>query len=465
MPLADLLQPLASLAVIAVTVVAILRRAEVRLTLLLAALALGVLAGRPMVIVRSFLDYFTSEQFLVPLGCSMGFAYVLRHTDCDQHLIHLLIRPLGYVRPLLVPGVAVVGLLVNVPVISQASTAVAVGTVLVPILRAARVSPVTAGAALLLGSSLGGDMLNPGAPEWRTVSHAVNSTRGQLGAPAAEVRGVDCVTRTAPLLLVEAAVAVGVFWLVSWRADARRFRAEAGAGAAPDGRPAFRVNLVKALVPLVPLTLLFLTALPPPFRAFGVPREWLMPARPHPGASFDSRLIGLAMVVGAVLAALTDRRKAAGTAKMFFEGVGYAFTNIISVIVAANCFGDGVKESGLAVHLERAVTAAPGLLLPAAAGLPMGFAWICGSGMASTQSFYRFFLGPAEAAGEDPLLVGGVVALSAAGGRTLSPVAAVVLLCASLSGAEPLGLVRRLVLPVAAGVAALLLAAALLGRA
>ncbi len=74
------------------------------------------------------------------------------------------------VRVFLIPGAVLVGFLVNRPVISQTSTAVAVGTLLVPLMLAARVSPLTTGAALLLGASLGGELLHPGTAELRTVS-------------------------------------------------------------------------------------------------------------------------------------------------------------------------------------------------------------------------------------------------------------------------------------------------------
>ena len=89
---------LAGLLVVIVAVGAIVRRAEVRLTLLLAALALGAVAGKPEGIVRTFLRMMTNEQFVVPLCCCLGFAYVLRHTDCDRHLVHLLVRPLRRAR-------------------------------------------------------------------------------------------------------------------------------------------------------------------------------------------------------------------------------------------------------------------------------------------------------------------------------------------------------------------------------
>src|SRR5947209_1469730 len=156
---------LLGLAIIAAAVYAIVRRAEVRLVLLLAALALGAAAGDVPAIVRTFLTTLANEQFVVPICTAMGFAYVLRHTGCDQHLVHLLVRPLQRVRLLVVPGAVLVGFLVNIPVISQTSTAVAIGAVLVPLLRSARVSPATTGAAILLGSSVGGELLNPGAAE------------------------------------------------------------------------------------------------------------------------------------------------------------------------------------------------------------------------------------------------------------------------------------------------------------
>ena len=126
----------AGLAIVAIAVFAVLRKVDVRLALLLAALALGVLSGTPALIVRTFVSTFSSEQFVVPIGCAVGFAYVLRHTGCEQHLVQLLVRPLRRAAALLIPGVVLVGFAVNVPVISQVGTAVSIGAVLVPLLRA-----------------------------------------------------------------------------------------------------------------------------------------------------------------------------------------------------------------------------------------------------------------------------------------------------------------------------------------
>lgn len=117
------------LAIVAVTVYAVLRRVDVRLALMLAALALGALGGDVSTIIRTFLATLSNEQFLVPICTAMGFAHVLRLTRCDQHLVHLLVRPLQRVRAFLIPGAVLVAFLVNIPIISQTSTSVAVGPV------------------------------------------------------------------------------------------------------------------------------------------------------------------------------------------------------------------------------------------------------------------------------------------------------------------------------------------------
>ena len=106
----------------------------------------------------------------------MGFAYVLKLTRADQHLVRLLIGPIRSARFFLVPWIVLVGFIVNIPIISQTSTAVCLGPVVVPLMRAAGYSFATIGACLLLGASVGGELLNPGAPELLTVQKVTHVT-------------------------------------------------------------------------------------------------------------------------------------------------------------------------------------------------------------------------------------------------------------------------------------------------
>src|SRR5262245_14267121 len=281
---------LLGLLVIALAVLAVARGVDVRLALLLAALALGLFAGDVTVVLRTFLATLCSEQFLVPICTAMGFAHVLRHSGCDQHLVHLLTQPLRHVRPLLIPGAVLVGWVVNISVISQASTAVAVGTVLVPLLRAAGLSPTTVGATLALGTSIGGELLNPGAPEISTIARRV-------GVPATE-----CVRRVGPLLLVQLAASIALFWPLCLRAE-RRSAAEAKDEPVGGADP-FRVNLFKAVVPVIPLLLLMVVS--PPLDLIHVPEGWLVEPNGPAGAraSYSVRLIGASMLAGTALATL-----------------------------------------------------------------------------------------------------------------------------------------------------------------
>jgi DcuC family C4-dicarboxylate transporter len=450
----------AGVLVILVAVCAVVRRVDVRLVLVLAGFTLGLLAWKVDAVTQAFLATLSREQFILPICCAMGFAHVLRHTGCDRHLVHLLVKPVRRVRWLLIPGTVLIGFAVNVPIISQASTAVTVGPVLLPLLATAGLSPTTMGAALLLGASIGGDLFNPGAAEFQTIKDKL------------DVASESCLASVRPLLLVHLAVTTAVFWWLSARAErqcARKKGEQEGEAASEQGDPdrlplsssaaiekssePFRVNLFKSLVPLVPLVLLLLTG--PPLKWVAIPQEWLV--GPKEATRADSRLIAVAMLIGTAVAALSSPRLAGGTAKAFFEGAGYAFTHIISVIVCAQAFGAGVKAIGIAELMESLLGVAPMLLAPLAVGLPLLFALLCGSGYATMQSLYEHFIAPARRVGADPVEVGGLVAMGSAAGRTMSPVAPVALLCASLSGVSSLAVTRRVAVPLLVGLIAMLL--------
>ena len=207
------------LIIVVFTVIAVVKRIDVRLVLILAAFALAatasltsypVSAGPFLAVVQTLLITLSDEKFVVPICSALGFAYVLRSTGCDHELVRALVLPLARLRFLAIPGAVLIGFFVNVPVLSQTGTAVAVGTVLVPLLRGWRIDPITTGAALLLGSSVGGELLNPGAPELRTIVSKLEDVETQ-----------DCVQHILPLVLVQLGVATAIFWFLSWRREVR----------------------------------------------------------------------------------------------------------------------------------------------------------------------------------------------------------------------------------------------------
>jgi DcuC family C4-dicarboxylate transporter len=455
-----------ALVMVATAVVLVIKGYDVRLVLLGAALLIATATGDPALVPREFLATFSNEKFVVPICTAMGFAFVLKHTGCDRHLVSLLVNPLRHFRLLLVPGVVAIGFVVNIPLVSQTSTAVCLGAVVVPLMRAAGYSMATTGATLLLGASIGGELLNPGAPELLTVFRETGVSTTVMASQYMP-----------PLAFTQLAVATAVFWLMSvyWERSSRKpsdgthdaSAAKPAPGmsspfsAADTGEataePLGRISVLKAMVSFVPLVLLFATA--PPFSFFDVPDEWVIARLPDGSRDpvYSSRLIGFAMLIGVLVAAAVTPNKARDSVKEFFAGAGYGFANVVSLIVTANCFGKAIQHAGLAQLLGDLIEKVPGLIHTLAAFVPLAFAAISGSGMASTQSLYGFFHEPAIKLGLDPVDIGALVSLGSAAGRTMSPVAAVVLMCSALTGSNPFTLVKRVALPLVTGIVVVLL--------
>jgi DcuC family C4-dicarboxylate transporter len=168
------------------------------------------------------------------------------------------------------------------------------------------------------------------------------------------------------------------------------------------------------------------------------------------------------MLIGIAAAALTSPRASAQLATAFFEGAGYAYTHVISLIIVASTFAEGIRLSGLIALLTRALVGWPNLALAVSTLAPWALAVISGTGIAPAVSVMEFFVPVAETMHLDPVRLGTVTALGSHFGRTMSPAAAVVAMCAKLAYCPPSGLIREVALPLAIGGAALL-AATLLG--
>ena len=191
---------LVAIGVLVVGGVALLRGADVRLVLALSGLALFGVAGKWSSFVTEFTTEMVNPRTVVPICSAWGFARILKLTECDQHLVRLLLRPLRAARWLLVPGGVAVCFIVNTAVVSQTGTASIVGPLLVPLLLASGFGPVTAGAVLLLGSSMGGELFNPGAVELATLAPLVNMTPHEV------------VGKVMPFNLVACGAALLAFW-------------------------------------------------------------------------------------------------------------------------------------------------------------------------------------------------------------------------------------------------------------
>ena len=309
--------------------------------------------------------------------------------------------------------------------------------------RAAGFSAPVAAATLVLGCSGGGSLFNPGDADLVAIHEASGAPMPRALAAmfwpllGGFVTAVAVFVLTARRDFGEAAVQVGVSL-----GDAR------GRGpAAPLQSPVAtsdKPQRWKALLPPLPMALIFLL-MPGVF----------FPALPAPFARGLPVLHAMIFSAGVVL--LLCRREVTASVKAFFEGMGYAYAHVISLIVTASCFIAGMTEIGLTDKLVRLVsdTGVGGKL--AAGFFPGLLGVITGSGIGPSVAFSKSVLPALRENLPAALDLGVLAAIAATFGRTMSPAAAVVNFAAAEAGVSATEIVKRTALPLLAGFAVVLL--------
>lgn len=158
-----------------------------------AGLLLCILSLTPLDAFTAFSDRMVSSSLIQAICSSMGFAYVMKYTKCDMHLVHVLSKVLTRLGFFLIPATVIVTYFINIAIPSAAGCAAAVGATLIPLLIAARIHPAIAGGAVLCGTI--GSMLSPG------MSH------NAFVANMANMEVVDLIARHSPYSLMAGAIA------------------------------------------------------------------------------------------------------------------------------------------------------------------------------------------------------------------------------------------------------------------
>jgi len=410
--------------VVAAAVCLMIRQIEVRLVLLGSGLVMALLAGKPLAIFDTFATGMVAN-LVAPICAAMGFAAVLRATRCDRHLIHLLLVPVRRARGLVLPGGIVAAYVVNAAIPSQAAAAAAIGPILVPLLLAAGYRAEVAAAALLLGASFGGDLLNPGDQNVQAVVAATGVSAEALTMRVFPAGGAGVL------------VAAVVFALLNRRGPTvEPTHPKDAETAGPD----FRLNPLKVVIPLVPIALLLLANL-----GFA-PLSWLLEPPEGRGTGLDGVYpIVRAMLIGCLLAALVSWRDLPQLTARLFEGMGEGYGKIITMIITAQCFGAGLTALGVCDALLSALGGTSWGMALLAVGVPWGLAVLSGSGSGPIFTFADTVLKSVNP-GQDLVLLGALTCLGGSFGRTMSPMAPVVIYSCGLVGAAPLNVIR-LVLP------------------
>ena len=186
----------------------------------------------------------------------------------------------------------------------------------------------------------------------------------------------------------------------------------------------FKVHPVKAIVPLIPLVLLILGS-------FG-----LVPA-------FKQQAISHAMIIGIFIAFIVTRVNPQKISKEFWHGAGDSFGHVFGIIICALVFVSGLKAVGLIEAMTEAMVHSPAIAKISATFGPFVLGVLSGSGDAAAVAFNRAVTPEAAKFGLAAIDMGSAAAIAGALGRSMSPIAGGMVICAGFAGCSPLESAKR----------------------
>lgn len=384
----------------------LLKRHESRMVLIAAGILMCIIAGKPMAALDAFAKSMTNAGLITSVCSCMGFAWCMKYTGCDKHLVVAIGKVLKKMGFLLIPGATLATFVVNIAIPSAAGCSAAVGVIFIPVLMAAGVHPAMAAAAVKSGTY--GSMLNPGLVHNGVIAKLA-------GTQITDVIGNHMMATVAGVIV--AAVVLTVIAIVL----------KENKGYVPEGsvvdEDGFSVNALYAIMPLVPVIILLLGSTKVvPVLKMGVPQ---------------------AMIIGAILALAATRKSPVELTKSFFNGMGDAYANIIGIIISVGVFVAGLKALGLIKALIAWMLNSTGIVKIAATFGPFLLALISGSGDAATVAFNEAVTPHAAEFGISTMNMGSIAALGGTLGRTISPIAGATIICAGIAGVDPMEVCKR----------------------
>ncbi|MBP2016954.1 DcuC family C4-dicarboxylate transporter [Symbiobacterium terraclitae] len=398
--------PWIGILIVLATIYAIIKRYETRLVLFTAGLLMATISLKPMAAFEQFTKSMTNAGLITAICSVMGFAYVMKLTKCDQHLVHLVAGGVTKLRAILIPASTMATFLINIALPSAAGCSAAVGAVLIPVMMAAGIHPAVAAAAVLAGTF--GSVLSPGSAHIVMVSDM---------SGLSVVETIAVITAATVVAGLIGAIALAVYAFI--RKEDRGYQPQdLGSGAE------FKVNFLYAMVPVIPLVLLILGATVPAMKDWGL-------------------TVAACMVIGTILALVVTRTSPAEVSKSFFDGMGKAYGDVIGIIIAAGVFAAGLGQIGLIDMLINAVTGVQGAVAAAGTWGPMLVAILSGSGDAATIAFNEAVTPHAATFGMEMAPLGTLASLAGSLGRSMSPVAGAAIVVSGIAGVNPIEVAKR----------------------
>ncbi|EBH9705686.1 C4-dicarboxylate transporter DcuC [Klebsiella pneumoniae] len=364
-----------------------------------------------------------------------GFASYMDHIKASNAMVNMCIRPLQVIKaPYLILALGYIcAQLLHVAISSAAGLAMLLLVTFFPVL--VRLGVSKASAAAMIGLCAFMDL----GPAVGTANLAAKHAGMESAIYFAHYQMPVAV-------VVMLAVAVVIFFTAKYfdKKDGFAPGMEEVAEAEEEGR---KVPAIYALLPVLPVILVLVFS-------------------PLAIASIKIDVV-TAMILGAVVAfffelfTTRDFRACCKGLQVFFKGMGSMFTSIVSLLVCADIYAQGLQKIGAVDYLLQSVQSAGlgftsmTLVMTALVGVT---AVLTGSGVAAFFSFSGLAPSVAAKFGESAVNMILPMQLMAGMGRSISPVAGIIIAVSKAGECSPFMIVRRTLLPALAGIAAMLIA-------
>ena len=423
-----------ALAGIVAVVVLLIMKKDTKTVLIGVGLVLCVLCLKPLDGLNAFTSYMTKAGLIKAICASMGFAFVMKFTGCDRALVNLLTRPLGNIGFLLIPIVVALTYFINIAIPSAAGCSAAVGATLIPVMMAAGVKPEMAGAAVFAGTF--GSVLSPGSAHNVFVADMVKAHNPSYTVQ--DVIGVQfssAITALIVVLIVMSITAIvckdytkGVNYLAQKEGGANSVASNSAEGSNLDSQPQ-KINVLYALMPLVPLVILIIGG--------------TSKLNTISFLKWTKMGVAEAMLLGAIVTIVITMTNPQKITKEFFKGMGSAYADIMGIIIAAGVFVAGLSACGAIDFVIEWLKGEQGYVKFGGTFVPFFMGVVTGSGDAAAMAFNTAVTVHADALGFEQDKLGMAVAISGALGRSASPIAGACIVCAGLAMVSPIQIAKR----------------------
>ncbi|ARC43265.1 MULTISPECIES: C4-dicarboxylate transporter DcuC [Citrobacter] len=364
-----------------------------------------------------------------------GFASYMDHIKASNAMVNMCIRPLQVIKaPYLILALGYIcAQLLHVAISSAAGLAMLLLVTFFPVL--VRLGVSKASAAAMIGLCAFMDL----GPAVGTANLAAKHAGMESAIYFAHYQMPVAV-------VVMLAVAVVIYFSAKYfdKKDGFVPGAQSVAQAEEEGR---KVPVIYALLPVLPVVLVLVFS-PLVIKSIKID-------------------VVTAMILGAVVAfffelvATRDFKSCCKGLQVFFKGMGSMFTSIVSLLVCADIYAQGLQKIGAVDYLLQSVQNAGlgftsmTLVMTALVGVT---AVLTGSGVAAFFSFSGLAPSIAAKFGENAVNMILPMQLMAGMGRSMSPVAGIIIAVSKAGECSPFMIVRRTLLPALAGIAAMLVA-------